>query len=136
MTKYPVQYPTACSPQAWSTGAPLVLLATMLGLEPVGEHLLSGAGTARALATARQRGQPDQSNLIQGQAGLAAITSAHPAPLASRCRTGSKPGPWSSWWLRLMAALISDRWVKAWGKLPSCSPVWPISSAYSPRWLA
>jgi glycogen debranching enzyme len=40
MTKYPVQYPTACSPQAWSTGAPLLLLTTMLGLEPVGEHLL------------------------------------------------------------------------------------------------
>jgi len=40
MTKYPVQYPTACSPQAWSTGAPLLLLRTMLGLEPVGEHLL------------------------------------------------------------------------------------------------
>jgi glycogen debranching enzyme len=40
MTKYPVQYPTACSPQAWSTGAPLLLLATMLGLEPIGEHLL------------------------------------------------------------------------------------------------
>jgi glycogen debranching enzyme len=40
MTKYPVQYPTACSPQAWSTGAPLLLLRTMLGLEPIGEHLL------------------------------------------------------------------------------------------------
>ncbi len=40
MTKYPVQYPTACSPQAWSTGAPLLLLRTMLGLEPAGEHLL------------------------------------------------------------------------------------------------
>jgi glycogen debranching enzyme len=39
-TKYPVQYPTACSPQAWSTGAPLLLLRTMLGLEPVGEHLV------------------------------------------------------------------------------------------------
>jgi glycogen debranching enzyme len=40
MTKYPVQYPTACSPQAWSTGAPLLLLRTMLGLEPVGDHLM------------------------------------------------------------------------------------------------
>ncbi len=40
MTKYPVQYPTACSPQAWSTGAPLLLLRTMLGLEPQGEHLI------------------------------------------------------------------------------------------------
>ncbi|HME04376.1 MAG TPA: glycogen debranching N-terminal domain-containing protein [Solirubrobacteraceae bacterium] len=40
LTKYPVQYPTACSPQAWSTGAPLLLLRTMLGLEPHGEHLV------------------------------------------------------------------------------------------------
>jgi glycogen debranching enzyme len=40
ITKYPVQYPTACSPQAWSTGAPLLLLRTMLGLEPIGEHLV------------------------------------------------------------------------------------------------
>jgi glycogen debranching enzyme len=40
MTKYPVQYPTACSPQAWSTGAPLLLLSAMLGLEPLGDHLV------------------------------------------------------------------------------------------------
>jgi glycogen debranching enzyme len=40
VTKYPVQYPTACSPQAWSTGAPLLLIRTMLGLEPFGDHLL------------------------------------------------------------------------------------------------
>ncbi len=39
-TKYPVQYPTSCSPQAWSTGAPLLLLRTMLGLEPTGDHLV------------------------------------------------------------------------------------------------
>lgn len=40
LTKYPVQYPTACSPQAWSTGAPLLLLRTMMGLEPIGDHLV------------------------------------------------------------------------------------------------
>jgi glycogen debranching enzyme len=40
MTKYPVEYPTACSPQAWSTGTPLLLLRTMLGLEPLGDHLV------------------------------------------------------------------------------------------------
>jgi glycogen debranching enzyme len=40
MTRYPVQYPTACSPQAWSTGTPLLLLRTMLGLEPVDDHLV------------------------------------------------------------------------------------------------
>jgi glycogen debranching enzyme len=43
MTKYPVQYPTACSPQAWSTGTPLLLLRTMLGLEPVGDNLVVDA---------------------------------------------------------------------------------------------
>ncbi len=40
LTKYPVQYPTACSPQAWSTGAPLLLISTMLGLQPSGEYLV------------------------------------------------------------------------------------------------
>jgi glycogen debranching enzyme len=40
-TRFPVEYPTACSPQAWSTGTPLLLLRTMLGLEPVGEHLIT-----------------------------------------------------------------------------------------------
>jgi glycogen debranching enzyme len=40
VTKYPVQYPTACSPQAWSTGTPLLLLRTMLGLEPIDDNLI------------------------------------------------------------------------------------------------
>jgi glycogen debranching enzyme len=40
LTRYPVQYPTACSPQAWSTGAPLLLLRAMLGLEPAGDLLV------------------------------------------------------------------------------------------------
>jgi len=49
LTKYPVQYPTACSPQAWSTGAPLLLLRTMLGLEPVGEHLVVDPALPRSI---------------------------------------------------------------------------------------
>ncbi|MFJ8688457.1 amylo-alpha-1,6-glucosidase [Micromonospora wenchangensis] len=40
LTDYPVQYPTACSPQAWSAGTPLLLLRVILGLEPQGEHLI------------------------------------------------------------------------------------------------
>jgi glycogen debranching enzyme len=39
-TKYPVEYPTACSPQAWAAGAPLLLLRTLLGLESDGKHLI------------------------------------------------------------------------------------------------
>jgi glycogen debranching enzyme len=41
LTRYPVLYPTACSPQAWSTGTPLLLLRTMLGMEPHGDHLVT-----------------------------------------------------------------------------------------------
>ena len=39
-TNFPVEYPTACSPQAWATGAPLLLLRVLFGLEPVRGHLL------------------------------------------------------------------------------------------------
>jgi glycogen debranching enzyme len=49
VTRYPVQYPTACSPQAWSTGAPLLLLRTMLGLEPIGDHLVVDPALARGI---------------------------------------------------------------------------------------
>lgn len=41
VTKYPVQLPMAGRPQSWSSGALLMLLATMLGLSPCGEHLLA-----------------------------------------------------------------------------------------------
>jgi glycogen debranching enzyme len=40
LTRFPVEYPTACSPQAWSSGATLLLLRTLLGLNAEGEHLL------------------------------------------------------------------------------------------------
>jgi glycogen debranching enzyme len=38
-TRFPVEYPTACSPQAWATGAPLLLLRVLLGLEPDRDQL-------------------------------------------------------------------------------------------------
>lgn len=65
MTKYPVQYPTACSPQAWSTGAPLLLLRTLLGLEPVGDQLVvdpalpPGLGHLKVLDIPRRWGRVD-----------------------------------------------------------------------------
>ncbi|MEU6074823.1 glycogen debranching N-terminal domain-containing protein [Micromonospora sp. NPDC047074] len=39
VTRYPVRYPTAGSPQAWSSGTSLLLIRTMLGLEPHQDHL-------------------------------------------------------------------------------------------------
>ncbi|MCW2640457.1 MAG: Amylo-alpha,6-glucosidase [Dactylosporangium sp.] len=38
-TGMPVAYGTACSPQAWASGTPLLLLRSMLGLEPRGDGL-------------------------------------------------------------------------------------------------
>jgi glycogen debranching enzyme len=38
-TLFPVQYPTACWPQAWATGAPLLLIRMLVGLEPDGHQL-------------------------------------------------------------------------------------------------
>ena len=40
LTGFPVEYPTACSPQAWATGAPLLLVRSLLGLEPIEGKLL------------------------------------------------------------------------------------------------
>ncbi len=39
MTRVPVEYPSACSPQAWASGAPLLLMRIMLGLEPTANAL-------------------------------------------------------------------------------------------------
>lgn len=38
-TGFPVEYPTACSPQAWAAGTPLLLLRVILGLQPAGDGL-------------------------------------------------------------------------------------------------
>ena len=40
-TRYPVQYTTACIPQAWAAGAPMLGIRTLLGLEPKGDVLTS-----------------------------------------------------------------------------------------------
>lgn len=39
LTRFPVEFPTASSPQAWATGAPLLFLRALLGLEPHGAQL-------------------------------------------------------------------------------------------------
>ncbi len=38
-TAFPAEYPTACSPQAWASGAPLLLIRALLGMEPDGAIL-------------------------------------------------------------------------------------------------
>jgi glycogen debranching enzyme len=50
MTEFPVEYPTACSPQAWASGAPLLMLRVLLGLEPVQGRLLVDPAIPQAVA--------------------------------------------------------------------------------------
>jgi putative sterol carrier protein len=38
-THFPAEYPTACSPQAWATGTPLLMIRAILGMEPQGAQL-------------------------------------------------------------------------------------------------
>jgi glycogen debranching enzyme len=102
VTRYPVQYPTACSPQAWSTGAPLLLLRTMLGLEPIDGHLVvdpalpQGIGRIELLdirgpwgridAFARGRVDTDKRSRLLSQLGDG------PAPSKPRRRTHARTG--------------------------------------------
>jgi glycogen debranching enzyme len=55
-TLFPVEYPTACSPQAWATGAPLLFLRAMLGLEPRGNRLTVDASLPHDMEWLEVRG--------------------------------------------------------------------------------
>ena len=105
MTKYPVQYPTACSPQAWSTGTPLLLLRTMLGLEPLGDHLVvdpalpQGIGHVELLDIPGRWGRMDASD-------VAAWTSRQGRKGASRaCR-----GLWLVGDMQSALSVVTEQW--------------------------
>jgi glycogen debranching enzyme len=57
-THFPVEYPTACSPQAWATGAPLLFLRVLLGLTPDGDELRSDAVLPEGIRQLELRGIP------------------------------------------------------------------------------
>jgi len=96
VTRYPVEYPTACSPQAWSTGAPLLLLRTMLGLEPIGDNLVvdptlpAGLGYLELLDIPGRWGRIDAFGRERVEAepptGLRRQLGSTPAPRSSRQR--------------------------------------------------
>ena len=58
LTGFPVEYPTACSPQAWATGTPLLLIRTMLGLEPMGDRLVDHPAVPKTLGQLQVSGIP------------------------------------------------------------------------------
>jgi glycogen debranching enzyme len=57
-TKFPVEYPTASSPQAWATGTPLLFLRVLLGLEPHGDRLEVDPALPAAIGELALRGIP------------------------------------------------------------------------------
>jgi glycogen debranching enzyme len=72
--RFPVEYPTACSPQAWATGAPLMLLRTLLGLEPAGRELHSDPVLPERITSLEVRGIPWRGLRVDVVAGPGAET--------------------------------------------------------------
>lgn len=71
-TGFPVQYPTASSPQAWAAGAPLLGIRVLLGLEPHGEVLASDPALPEWVGTLALEGIPGRwgkTNVIAEQKG-------------------------------------------------------------------
>jgi glycogen debranching enzyme len=57
-TRFPVEYPTASSPQAWATGTPLLLIRVLLGLEPVDGELTDDAVLPEKIGRLELHGVP------------------------------------------------------------------------------
>ncbi len=85
VTGFPVEYPTACSPQAWATGAPLLFVRTMLGLEPVGDELRSDPVLPDGINRIELQGVP-------GRWGREDVVAQRPEPPAGPTR-GPGKGP-------------------------------------------
>ena len=58
LTRVPVEYPTASSPQAWASGTPLLLVRALLGLEPGGDELLVDPAVPEEIGRIELRGVP------------------------------------------------------------------------------
>jgi glycogen debranching enzyme len=90
-TKYPVQYQTACSPQAWSTGAPLLFLRTMLGLEPLGEHLIVDPALPRNIGRLELLDIPGRWGRLDAFGRGRVDVGRGTTPRRSRARGGKRP---------------------------------------------
>jgi glycogen debranching enzyme len=58
LTHFPVEYPSASSPQAWAAGTPLLLLRVLLGLEPTGGQLTTDPFLPEGIGRLALRGIP------------------------------------------------------------------------------
>ena len=72
LTEYPVEYPTACSPQAWATAAPLLLLRVLLGLEPEKGEIAQAPALPDGISRLTLRGLHGPTGTYDAVAGNAA----------------------------------------------------------------
>jgi putative sterol carrier protein len=72
-TFFPVEYPTACSPQAWASGAPLLFLTTILGLEPGPEGLQTRPILPPGIGRIELNGSAARGPLEQPRSGRASV---------------------------------------------------------------
>jgi glycogen debranching enzyme/putative sterol carrier protein len=89
-TNYPAEYPTACSPQAWASGAPLLMIRALLGLEPQGSQLTLDPHLPQAIGQLDLTGIPGRWGRTNASADAATTlvgaleTVARDAPAAIR----------------------------------------------------
>jgi glycogen debranching enzyme len=95
-THFPVEYPTACSPQAWATGAPLLLIRALLGLDCDGRYLIVDPAIPEPLGRIELLDIPGVWGRMDafGRARAAVITDCS-ARRRSPCPTG-RSAAWSS----------------------------------------
>jgi glycogen debranching enzyme len=72
LTDFPVEYPTACSPQAWATGAPLFLLRVLLGIEARNGAIEQNPVLPERISELGLRGLPGPAGSVDAFAGVAA----------------------------------------------------------------
>ncbi|HEY0318985.1 MAG TPA: glycogen debranching N-terminal domain-containing protein [Solirubrobacterales bacterium] len=58
LTRHPVEFPTACQPQAWAAAAPLLFIRTMLGMEPDEDRLVAEPSLPSQLGRLELHGVP------------------------------------------------------------------------------
>jgi hypothetical protein len=77
-TLFPVEYPTACSPQAWASGAPLLFVSAMLGLEPAADGMRADPSLPERIARLEVEGRRERHVPIGSPAGGGKASSPKP----------------------------------------------------------
>jgi glycogen debranching enzyme len=89
LTEYPVEYPTACSPQAWATGAPLLLLRVLLGLEPENGRVTQDPILPDGISRLALRDLSGPAGLFDAEAGGPGLPEPLPSKQLDRSPAGS-----------------------------------------------